>query len=144
MEWWNGKWNGTLNKLQISHSDVDILNFVWLNLQWQWIYFLNILTAKERKQQKQPYDSLFSNILAGGKLSSITYSTLEIGTLGDYFPTDAQHSMELLFPEQHSKWHRNFLDHWSKIVSNCLYIFNYRRLPSWTCPDLHSSPLFVY
>ena len=73
--------------------------------------------AKERKQQKQPYDSLFSDILAAGKLSSITYSTLEIGTLGDYFPTDAHHSMELLFPEQHSKWHRDFLDHSSKIAA---------------------------
>ena len=59
---------------------------------------------------------------------------------GDYFPTDAHHSMELLFPEQHSKWHRNFLDHSSKVASNCLYIFNYRKLPMWTCPDLHFSP----
>ena len=62
----------------------------------------NILAAKERKQQKQSYNSLFSDILAAGKLSSITYSTLEIRSLGHYLPTDAHHSMELLFPEQHS------------------------------------------
>ena len=96
----------------------------------------NVLTAKERKQQKQP-------ILAAGKLSSITYSTLEIGSLGNYLPTDAHHSMELLFPEHHSNWHRNFLDHLSQISINCSYhIFNCRRLPTWTCPDLHFT-LFV-
>ena len=101
----------------------------------------NILAAKERKQQKQSYNSLFSDILAAGKLSSITYSTLEIGSLGHYLPADAHHSMELLFPEQHSKWHRNFLDHLSKIAINCSYhIFNCRRLPTWTCPDLHFTP----
>ena len=102
MEWkmeWKMEWNIEPTKLQISHSDANILNCTWLNLQWQWIHFLNILAAKERKQQKQPYDSLFSDILAAGKLSVITYSTLEIETLGDYFP---HYSMELLFPKQHS------------------------------------------
>ena len=64
-------------------------------------------------------------ILAAGKLSSIIYSTLDIGSLGHGATTFQQmldqHSMELFFPEQHSKWHRNFLDHISKIAINCLH-----------------------
>ena len=101
----------------------------------------NILATKERKQQKQHFNSLVSDILAAGKLSSITYFTLEVGSLGHYLPTDAHHSMELLFPVQHSKWHRNFLDHLGKIAINCSYhIFNCRKLPTWTCLDLHFTP----
>ena len=62
-----------------------------------------------------------------------------------YLPTDAHHSMELLFPEQHSKWHRNFLGHLSKTSSYQLLIphFQLQKTSNMDLPGPTFNPLLL-
>jgi len=62
---------------------------------------------------------MVKSIQAAGKLSRIIYSTLEIGSMCHGATTFQQMLDQHSFQKQHSKWHRNFLDHISKIAINC-------------------------
>ena len=88
----------------------------------------NIKATRERKQQKQLYNSLFNDILNS---RNVIYCTLEIGSLGHFLQTDALPTMKLLFPEQNQKWQE--LPRPPQQNSNKLFIPHFQRGHILTC-----------
>ena len=84
--------------------------------------------AKERKSNKPNYNSLIGDLEERGL--SVTYRTLEIGSLGHYLP-DAIHSVSHSFQITKSET-KSVLLKASKVAISCSYhIFNSRNSISW-------------